>query len=301
MSFRISVPSGYDLFASVHSWILPDIQPVPEITAPPHFYRVMTIDTDHIPVIVQQIAQGRPLNIVFDSKTHSKYSLKGKIRKILSLSMDISRALDVMEDDSRIANCVDTLSGIRPYLADSPFEALVKTILQQQISYRAANVITNRLVLGLSKPTELRKLQCHRFPSPEAFVNAGIDGLRRYGLGYKAENIYRISNLVVEGTLELNEFDSMTEDQIDETLIPIKGIGDWTVQVFILAALGGRTSFPYDDLGIRNLMGLLYNDGIRMTKRQVIDQAARWGSEGPLVLYLLMCGEILGLDCLKQM
>lgn len=299
MSFKIGVPHKYDLFASVHAWIYPDVQPVPEITLPPIFYRLMTIDEGLVPVIIRQPALGQPLTISFAMDTTTRDSVGVKIRRTLSLATDISGALKSMGADPRIAPCAEFLKGIRPYLADTPFEALIKTIIQQQISFRAANVITNRLVAALSKPMKMGELLFYAFPSPEAFVRAGIEGLREFGLGYKAGYVYEVSRLFGSGFLSNDGFDRMSDEEIDAMLRPIKGIGNWTIRVFILSALGRNAFFPYDDLGIQNLMGALYNKGVRMTKQQVIDQAATWGSSGPLVLYLLMCGDVLGIECLK--
>jgi 3-methyladenine DNA glycosylase/8-oxoguanine DNA glycosylase len=59
--------------------------------------------------------------------------------------------------------------------------------------------------------------------------------------------------------------------------------------------LGDLTIFPFGDLVIRNILGELYNNGIRMTKSQVINKSEDWGREGPSILYLLMSAYVLGI------
>ena len=80
-----------------------------------------------------------------------------------------------------------------------------------------------------------------------------------------------------------------------EILGPIRGIGEWTVQAAIVAGLGDLTIFPFGDLVIQNILGGLYNNGVRMTKIQVIKKSEEWGKEGPSILYLLMSAYVLGL------
>ena len=86
----------------------------------------------------------------------------------------------------------------------------------------------------------------------------------------------------------------MSYSEVQELLKPVHGIGEWTIQALSVAALGKFDVFPYSDLAMRNLLGRLYQSGVRMTPRQVREKADTW-SDGPLVLYLLMCAEVLGL------
>jgi 3-methyladenine DNA glycosylase/8-oxoguanine DNA glycosylase len=51
--------------------------------------------------------------------------------------------------------------------------------------------------------------------------------------------------------------------------------------------------YPYGDLGIQNLLGRVYNDGIRMKRREVVEISTRWGNQGTMVLYFLMCADVL--------
>jgi DNA-3-methyladenine glycosylase II len=75
----------------------------------------------------------------------------------------------------------------------------------------------------------------------------------------------------------------------------IRGIGEWTVQTFMIAGLGDISIFPFGDLGARNFLGTLYNAGNRMSTRQVIERSQAFGPNGPLILYLLMCADVIGL------
>ncbi|MFW9801983.1 MAG: DNA-3-methyladenine glycosylase family protein [Candidatus Thorarchaeota archaeon] len=292
---ELEVPSNYDLLKSVHSWIYPDIQPVPEVTGSDYFGRVYRIKGKAVPIIIRQHEPGRALEIVFPEKSATSKDIQLLSRRILGLDKRMDSALSLMRSDSILNRFVANVTGIFPYIAESFYEALVKTIIQQQISYRSANVVTKRMILGLSKKHVFEGIELYPFPTPEEIVECGVDGLERFGIGYRTEYVYRISSLVAYGNLDLESLSLMTFKEIMDILGPIRGIGEWTVQAAMIAGLGDLTIFPYGDLVIQNILGELYNNGARMTRSQVAKKSTEWGLEGPSVLYLLMSAYVLGL------
>ena len=294
MSVTVPVPNDYDLLQSVHSWIYPDIQPVPEVTKHNSYGRVLTIGKILCPVVIQQPEPGSDLIVAYPGLATSKNDVKRKVRRILGLDVDIQPALDHMAKDDMLSAFVSRVKGIRPYVADSPFEALIKSIIQQQISYRAANVITKRLVLGLVNADRTLNELLYGFPSESSLIRCGVDGLRAYGLGYKAEPVYNVCSLVADGSLDLSKLAELPYEEILEILGVIRGVGEWTVQTFIIAGFGDITVFPFGDLGARNFLGQIYNAGKRVSTNQVIEKSDALGPHGPLILYLLMCADVLG-------
>ncbi|MFX1270316.1 MAG: DNA-3-methyladenine glycosylase family protein [Promethearchaeota archaeon] len=292
---ELEVPSNYDLLKSVHSWIFPDIQPVPEVTGLDYFGRVFRIKGRPVPIIIRQHGPGQILEIVYPEKSATIKDVQQLSRRILGLDKRMDSALSLMRSDLKLKRFVANVAGIFPYIAESFYEALVKTIIQQQISYRSANVVTKRMILGLSKKHVFEGIVLYPFPTPEDIVECGVDGLGRFGIGYRTEYVHRLSSLVAYGDLDLEPLSTMTFKEIMEILGPIRGVGEWTVQAAMIAGLGDLSIFPYDDLVIQNILGELYNNGVRMTKTQVIEKSAEWGHEGPSVLYLLMSAYVLGL------
>ncbi|MHA1480860.1 MAG: DNA-3-methyladenine glycosylase family protein, partial [Candidatus Thorarchaeota archaeon] len=177
------------------------------------------------------------------------------------------------------------------YSADTPYEALIKTILQQQISYRAANGITKRIILKLSSPSS----NLFHFPSHKALLELGLEGMKELGLGYKSKYVFSICSFIEAGDLDLDSLIGKPYDEIFETLQPIKGIGEWTVQVLAMAGLQNFSVFPVGDLGIQNILGRLYKKGKRYSKKEVIAFSDRFGDQGALILYLLMSANAIGL------
>ncbi len=289
----IESPENYDLLSSVHAWIFPDIQPVPEQTSTSSFWRVFTIGKKKGGIKISQTAPGNELHIEWTDSSLSKSEIVSKLTNILNLDLNITPALKRIRKEKGFSLIFDKIKGIRPYLADSFFEALIKTIIQQQISYRAANVITQRLVLRTSNLDE-KECNIFSFPTPEMIVSLGLDGLRDLGLGYKSDYVYNICEMISNKELDLETIQRLEFKELSEILIPLKGIGQWTIDVLAIASVGNFAIFPFGDLGIQNLLGRIFNDGRRLSASEVKDYSDSWGSEGPLVLYLLMCADVLG-------
>ncbi|TXT55194.1 MAG: hypothetical protein BAJATHORv1_40104 [Candidatus Thorarchaeota archaeon] len=294
MKLCLSPPNNYDLLSSIHAWIYPDVQPAPEKTGPDWFGRVITIEKTQIPIFISQKTPGSNLDIFYSETSISKELIENKINQILSLKVDISPAIKVIERDSQLSEFVDKISGIRPYLSDSLFEALIKSIIQQQVSYRAANVLTKRMIEHLVSPLNIRGQAVFAFPTSSQLIEMGEQGLRKIGMGFKSEYIMEVCNLIESKELFLEPLMLMSSKSVHKTLTPIRGIGEWTVHALQIAGIGDFSVFPYGDLGIQNLLGRIYNDGKRIKKKQVLEYSAKWGEAGPMVLYFLMCADVLG-------
>ncbi len=290
----MNVPKGYDLFSSVHSWIYPDIQPVPECTGDGYFGRVYNIDNQYVTLVLYQRKPGMSLRVETSKTDVETTTLRKLVKWTLNLDFNTDEALKQMSEDPIIADLVPQVSGLRPYMSPTPYEALIKTIIQQQVSYRSANVFTKRMILGLTKPVYFLGRQWYPFPHAHILTNSGIDGLREFGFGYKAEYIHRAARLVASGELDINSFVGVPFDEVLAELKPIRGIGDWTVRVLSLAGLGNFSVFAYSDLVIQKILGNLYNHSQRMTAKEVEEQSRNWGDASTMVLYLLMSAEVLG-------
>lgn len=294
MTFRVRSPPDYDLTASVHAWIYSDIHPVPELTREGLLARRIPVAGEDVAVAIRQTGQGGDITVEHTPTRQSTKEMTKAIVRILGLSEDFSCAVKSIKRDPRIRGVASGVNRILPYQSPTVFEALIKTVIQQQVSYRAANVLTQRLVTHLEEPVHLSGLQVYGFPPAEKIAALGLDQLRFLGLGFKAEYVHSISTMVSEGNLDTEALRSMEFGEVEGTLRPIRGIGDWTIETLCIAGLSNFDVFPHGDLGIQNLLGRLYNKGLRMTAREVESLARKW-DDGSRVLYLLMCADVLGL------
>jgi 3-methyladenine DNA glycosylase/8-oxoguanine DNA glycosylase len=291
-TIRVKCPADYDMMSSIHSWIYPDIQPVPEFTKDAVFGRVMTIRNKQIPMLITQTKNR--IKVDYSQNKIEESDVREKIQSVLGLNIDTSQAIDIITRFPRLNRIIQSLKSIRPYSSDTIFEGLIKTIIQQQISYRAANAITRRMISEISTPTQFNGLELYQFPQPNEIIEFGLDKLKALSLGYKSDRIFSISQMISTGTFTIENINKLSYDELTSLLRPVPGIGEWTIQTLAIAALQDFSVFPYGDLGIQNLLGNLFNDGVRVSRNFVEEFSNSLGESGPMVLYLLMSADVLG-------
>ncbi|MDF2947256.1 MAG: DNA-3-methyladenine glycosylase 2 family protein [Bacillales bacterium] len=139
-----------------------------------------------------------------------------------------------------------------PLLLDfDEFGCLIGCIIGQQISRKAALSITKRLIEKFGVVIN----GIYFLPTAEMLSSVEISELTEVGLSTrKAEYIKNISEKIVSNELDLIKIRSMTDEEAHETLIQIKGIGRWTVENYLMFALGRQDMFPVADIGIQNAL-----------------------------------------------
>jgi DNA-3-methyladenine glycosylase II len=144
--------------------------------------------------------------------------------------------------DPHLRAIIDRIGPCRLEPKTDRFGTLVRSIVGQQISSKAAASIHGRLVEIVGEP--------HR---PERLIGFGEDGLRGVGLsGSKARYVLNLAEAVATGAVPLDAMDdSWTDTRIVEALVSIKGIGVWTAEMFLIFALNRPDVLPVGDLGVR--------------------------------------------------
>lgn len=133
---------------------------------------------------------------------------------------------------------------------DDHYGALVRTIIGQQVSTKAAAAIYTRLAghFGGRPPTPEEVLA----EDPETLRAAA--GLSRPKLGY----LRSLAEHIVDGSLELDRLSELSDDEVIAELTAVKGLGAWSAQVFLMFHLGRADVLPVGDLGIRRAAMLAY-------------------------------------------
>lgn len=170
----------------------------------------------------------------------------------------------------------EILGGIIQAVHDKPsfephnnyYQELVDSIISQQLSVKAATTIQRRFneLFGDSDA----------IPSPKQILTADIEQLRSVGLSrQKATYIRDLAEKVIGGTVRFDHLDSLSNDQVIAELTSIKGVGIWTVHMFLMFSLGRLDVLPVGDLGIRNGVGKLYGLGRAATPDEVASIASQ--------------------------
>lgn len=148
------------------------------------------------------------------------------------------------------------------------FESLVEAIVSQQLSVKAADTIFERF----KKLTPGKK-----FPTPREIVKMSAVKMRKVGLsGMKVAFIKDLSAKIVDKSLDLKKIDRMSDEEVMEHLVQVKGIGQWTAEMFLMFSLGRDDIFSYGDLALRNAMQKLYKMKKSPTPVQAAKITANW-------------------------
>jgi 3-methyladenine DNA glycosylase/8-oxoguanine DNA glycosylase len=125
-----------------------------------------------------------------------------------------------------------------------PYRALIRAVVFQQLSGKAATTIHNRvLALFPDKP----------HPDPEDILNAKDETLRSAGLSrQKAAALRDIAQKRLDGIIpQARALTRLPDDEIIDRLTQARGVGRWTVEMYLMFSLGRPDVLPIDDLGVR--------------------------------------------------
>jgi len=158
------------------------------------------------------------------------------------------------------------------------FQALVRSIVFQQLSGKAAATILSRF----------NGLYPDNTPSPEAVLATSDAQLRAVGLSRQKIGYMRdLASKVTQGTLPLDAVDSMDDDDLIAHLVQVKGIGRWTAQMFLMFRLDRRDVLPELDLGIQNAIKRVYRRRKRPTPKDVRRIGAKWSPHSSVASWYL--------------
>lgn len=137
----------------------------------------------------------------------------------------------------------------------SPFEALLRSILYQQLHGKAAAAIHARLLSSFEPVCGLGK-----HPSAQHVLECPNEQLRAAGLSHnKALALRDLAARTVDGTVpSLARIKRMTDEEIIEHLTQVRGIGRWTVEMFLMFRLGRPDVLPVSDYGVRKGFALTF-------------------------------------------
>lgn len=150
----------------------------------------------------------------------------------------------------------------------NPVQSLARAIVSQQLSGKAADTIWGRFLALYPRA---------KFPAPEVILATPDAKLRGAGLsGAKAASIKDLARHVVEKKFVPARLLKATDDQISEMLLPVRGIGPWSVDMFLMFSLARPDVLPVGDLGVRKGMQLHFKLRALPEADRMLKLAAPW-------------------------
>lgn len=169
-----------------------------------------------------------------------------------------------------LKNAVESLNlKLEPTLKP-PFEMLIRSIVYQQLSGKAAKTIHDRMLKLVGKLT------------PKSVLAKSQEELKSVGLSrQKASYLHNVAEAFARGGFlwryrKLESLSEYSSDEIINLFVQIKGVGEWTVQMYLIFSMGRLDVLSEKDLGVRKGVMKLYGLETMPTPKEVISIAARW-------------------------
>jgi DNA-3-methyladenine glycosylase II len=198
-------------------------------------------------------------------------SVTARVQGPQDLGFDLQAACKHLAE--RDACLAELIANTAPFEIDvtpeSPYEALLESIVYQSISGKAAATIFERIkaLSGNGRP-----------PSPEQVLKMRTSRLRKAGLsGAKAAALKDLARKAIEGIVPtLEQAEKMSDEELVERLDSVRGVGAWTVEMLLIFRLGRPDVLPIHDLGVQKGWSVAYGKKHMPTPKQLLEFGERW-------------------------
>lgn len=157
------------------------------------------------------------------------------------------------------------------------YEGLFRMIVEQQVSVAAAASIWRRVVEGLDGEV-----------TPQSVLARDADRLRSFGLsGQKARYGHEIALAHVEGRIDFDHLERMSDEEAITRLTAIKGVGKWTAETFLMFCEGRLDVFPGGDIALQEAMRWADRVPLRPLEKEAYVRAEIWRPHRGVAAHLL--------------
>jgi DNA-3-methyladenine glycosylase II len=193
-----------------------------------------------------------------DCSTDEEREIKENIKRMFCSDLDLLPFYEMVSRDKSFRTAVNALSGFKPNLSQSPFEALIKAVIRQLIHADSARRSTSMLIQRFGPKEVIDGEKYYGFPSPEMLSKASKNALLKCKVGYKWRLIKKLSKDVASNNLDMSELQRLSDKETIEILTDNKGIGYWTSRIFLYDGLKRLDAYPIYDISLRKAISSIY-------------------------------------------
>ena len=147
------------------------------------------------------------------------------------------------------------------------FENLCREITNQQLSNKAGDTIFGRF----------KKLFPKEIPEPELVLKFDDQTIRDVGMSWaKVRYVKDLADKVLKKEVDIENLDKLSDEEVMSELTKVKGIGPWTVEMYLMFTLGRPDVFSLGDLGLKRAIQKLYGMKKEPTKKQMEQMSKKW-------------------------
>jgi len=221
-------------------------------------------------------------------ESQEQTELYQRVRRMFSCDVRLDLLSGLAIDDEVLSGLMTQHRGLRPILDSDLFESMVKVIIGQQLTVGFAATLVDRLVDLAGTVVNWEGQSLVAFPAPEQIAYLEVDSLRALSFSRrKAEYVIDLARAIVEQRVDLESLWLAADEDVFATLLPIRGIGRWTVECFLLFGMGRPNLMPAADIGVQNAVQKLYQLPIRPSEAELRCRAEAWQPWRSYVTYYL--------------
>ena len=181
--------------------------------------------------------------------------------------MYIDLAIEKLNKDTKMNKLIKDYGVPHFESKNDYFYSLMHSIVYQQLNGKVANIIFQRLINLLPSNQVL----------PKQVLMLSKEEMRQAGLSLQKINyIKNLADYFDNNLFDYNKIKKMSNEEISAELIQIKGVGQWTVDMFLIFTLNRIDVMPYTDLGIQKGIKTLYNLNNLPTKKELESFSMKW-------------------------
>ena len=182
--------------------------------------------------------------------------------------MDIETGINFLKKDKNMQDLIEKFGNPNFKIGPDYFQSLLRSIVFQQLSGKAAQTIYERFMNLLPATSIL---------CPNEVLKLDKYDLRKAGLSFQKINYVRnLADYFENNSFNKKNVERMTDEEISKELIQIKGIGQWTVDMFLMFTLNREDILPYGDLGIQKGIMKILKTKIIPSKKEMINCSKKW-------------------------
>jgi DNA-3-methyladenine glycosylase II len=300
LSISAVAPFNFDLSAQIFANGDPQVRRYEKGS----FHQVIRIDGKLALASVESVGTVENPQLSVELKTNRKLIEEEKdeagkvVNSLFNLDFDLTSFYAEAKNDKTMATITQKLRGLKSPTTQFAFEALVDSIVEQQISLKVANTFEKRIIKKWGDALNLGDEIFYAYPTPKSLAAATQQELRTVGLSErKAEYIRNAASIIATGKLDLEKLkNSKNAEEIVEKLDKVRGVGVWTAELTMLRGMSRLEALPADDLGLRRTISRYYCGGKSITSVEARKIAENWGKWQGLAAYYLTVAEMTGVS-----
>lgn len=256
-------------------------------------WRVLHLD--NVPTLIEVDCSVLPLRIKIHAEAAPAQATIQHIRHWLGAEDDLSDFYAYIQQDARLWALFGDLVGLPLLRTENLFEAIISVIIEQHISWVAAQGAQYRLYHALGTAITHDSFTYYAMPTPEQIAHAPEDALLATKITFKRQALLRaIAQSIVAGDIDVQTWQHLAPEALYNTLLQIKGVGHWTAACVVSRATGDYRYVLHNDVALQAAVNHYFLGGKgRIPAQQLIDILSPYEPYAGLVAHFVIIKWVL--------